>query len=89
MIVAVDEFVSEVLRVALECGFAVENSRNGKQINFGHKKLHEGHLRELYPNIAIPGAHIPALIENVAPGRPCTHRPMRDIVERLRKCGKL
>ncbi len=89
MISTADEFVSEVLKAAAERGFKVEDSRNGKQIDFGNKKLHEGHLRALYPAITVPGADIRALIERVAPGRPCTHRPMREIIGGIRRAGKV
>jgi hypothetical protein len=85
-----DEFVNEVLRVARERGYTLEyNARNGRrQIDFGHKKLHTGHLEDLYPAILHQGVHIPSLIEHVAPGRPCSHRPMREIIEQLRREGK-
>lgn len=80
-------FVCEVIRVARELGYKIEiNARNGmEQIDFGNKKLHIGHLENLYPTILDPGAHIPTLIERVAPGRPCSHRPMREIIEQLRR----
>jgi len=61
-------------------GYPVEMSRNGRQIDYGHKKLREGHLAEVYPEILQPGAHIPSLINRVAPGRPCAHRPTREII---------
>jgi len=85
-----DEFVNEVLRVARERGYTLEyNARNNRrQIDFGHKKLHARHLENLYPAILHRGAHIPSLIEHVAPGRPCSHRPMREIIEQLRYEGK-
>lgn len=82
------EFIDAVIdgaRKRNDC--EIEDSRNGRQICFkdddGHtvKKLHEGHLTELYPAILEPDAHIPTLIEAIAPGRPCTHKPMREIVE--------
>lgn len=75
-----DEFVDVILATARSQGYSIENSRNGRQIDFGLKKLHEGHLMRLYPDIIAEGAQIPRLIEHVAPGRPCTHKPMREIV---------
>jgi hypothetical protein len=65
-----DKFIEEVLRIAEEHGYGLEyNSRNGRrQIDFGHKKLHVGHLEELYPDILETTAHIPSLIEKVAEG---------------------
>jgi len=85
-----DKFVGEVLRIAKEHGYRLEyNSRNGRrQIDFGHKKLHAGHLEELYPGILETAAHIPSLIEKVAPGRPCSHKPIREIIGQLRNEGK-
>jgi hypothetical protein len=40
-------------------------------------------LDKLYPDILAPGANVPALIEGVAPGRPCTHRPMKEILRNI------
>jgi len=84
------KFVSEVIRVAREQGYKIEtNARHGlDQIDFGHKKLHAGHLEELYPAILEPSAHIPTLINQVAPGRPCAHKPMREIIEQFHREGK-
>ena len=74
------EFADTIVAEARRQGYTVENSRNGRQIDFGHKKLHEGHLRALYPAIMTQGANVAALIEAVAPGRTCSHRPMKDIL---------
>ncbi len=76
-------FVNEVINIAGKHGYTIENSRNGRQIDFGNKKLHEGHLTKLYPAIIQPNANIKELIEDIAPGRPCSHKPMREIVEKL------
>lgn len=85
-----EDFVAEVVRAAHELGYKVESSaRNGlPQIDFGNKKLHAGHLQSMYPAILEPGANIATLVDHAAPGRPCAHRPMREIVELLRKQGK-
>ena len=65
-------------------GYRIETNRNGQtQIDFGHKKLHSGHLEQLFVAILKPGANVARVIESVAPGRPCTHRPMREILERI------
>lgn len=80
-----DEFIDAVVAIARSQGYSIESSRSGQQIDFGHKKLLEGHLRYLYPNILAEGAHIPSLIEAVAPGRPCSHKPMREIVTAIKK----
>ena len=78
------QFVDAVVAEAQQQGYAVENSSNGRQIDFEHEKLHEGHLRDLHPDILTPGADISALIEKVAPGRPCSHRPMKEILAAIR-----
>jgi len=75
-----DEFVDAIISTARSQGYSIENSRHGRQIDFGYKKLHEGHLSQLYPDILVEGAHIPTLIKAIAPGRPCSHKPMRKIV---------
>lgn len=80
-----DEFIEKVIIVARNLNFLIEDSRNGRQIDFGHKKLHEGHLRVLYPEILNENANINILIDNVAPGRPCTHAPMRTIIAIIRQ----
>lgn len=86
-----EKFIDEVVRVAGNRGYKVElNARTGQtQIDFGRKKLHVGHLSKLYPSALMPNAIISSLIEKVAPGRPCSHKPMREIIEQLRKEGKL
>jgi hypothetical protein len=74
-------FVNLTIAEAKRQGYPIEKfTRNGRQINFGHKKLHEKHLQALFPSILLPNADIAALIEIVAPGRPCTHKPMRQII---------
>lgn len=78
------EFIDQVFRNARAKGFKIEMSRNGQtQIDFGHKKLHSGHLEQLFPEILFRDANVAKLIDAVAPGRPCTHKPMREIVEQL------
>ena len=78
------EFVNRVFQIAQAEGYSVALNRLGlRQIDFGHKKLHEAHLEQLYPSALAPGARISKLIEEVAPGRPCAHKPMKQIIERL------
>ena len=79
----IQEYVDAVVRVARDKGYAIEvSARNGEtQIDFGNKKLHAEHLRSLYPAILLDGADIRNLIEKVASGRPCSHKPMREIIE--------
>jgi hypothetical protein len=77
-------FIDKVLQLAKENGWTLEHTQAGlRQIDFGHKKLHENHLKALYPTILEPKAHIPSLINKVAPGRPCTHKPMRIIITKV------
>jgi hypothetical protein len=79
-----EEFIDQVVRVARAGGFKIEINRNNQmQIDFGNKKLHSGHLAQLFPDILSRDANIAKLIEAVAPGRPCTHKPMREIVAKL------
>lgn len=66
-------------------GYTLERNRDGlRQIDFGNKKLHEGHIELLYPEILNPDVHMSTLIDNVAPGRPCAHRPMKEIMKKIR-----
>jgi hypothetical protein len=81
-------FVNLTVEEAKKRGYLIEEgTQNGRQIDFGNKKLHEGHLRALYPSILQPEANISALIDRVAPGRPCTHKPMREIIYSLTAAG--
>ncbi len=78
--------VERCLAVAKDDGHKLETTRSGlRQINFGHKKRHEDHLNELFPEILATGKHIPTLIDKVAQGRPCVHKPMRKIVEKIKR----
>ncbi len=85
-------FVEAVLLAARERGLRVEPNRNGQQqICFNEKSkksLHVRHLEDLHPAILDPDlsvTEVNALIQKVAPGRPCTHRGMREIVETIRR----
>ena len=80
------KFVKAAISKAKMIGYKVEMNRNGRrQINFGRKKLHEGHLKAIYPQILDAHVNVGLLIESVAPGRPCAHRPMTEIVAEIRK----
>jgi hypothetical protein len=85
LMIGKEEIIDEVVRVARARGYKIEsNTLTGEtQINFGNKKLHVGHLGALYPSILSPSASISSLIEQVAPGRPCANKPMREIIEQL------
>lgn len=84
------QLIDEIIRVSRMQGHKIEiSSKNGlKQIDFRNKKLHVEHLEKLYPDILQIDAYIPSLINKIAPGRPCSHRPMRQIMEQLRLEGK-
>lgn len=90
MISSAEEFVTAVVRIAPDMGYKVETNRNGiLQIAFGNKKLHADHLARLYPEIINLGVNVKDVIEKVARGRPCTHKPMRMIIARLRAGGHI
>jgi hypothetical protein len=86
-----NDFLRDVFQISALRGYVIEINRDGlRQIDFGHKKLHEEHLRRLYPNILRNNADISALIKIIAPGRPCSHRPMKIIIaELLRRRGNV
>jgi len=79
------EFLVQFFLFARQDGYAIETSYyNGReQVDFGNKKLHAGHLEQIFPEILDPEANISQLIERVAPGRPCAHRPTREIIQRI------
>jgi len=80
------DFVADVIAIARRIGWRTEMNRDGlAQIDFGNKKLHAGHLEAMFPEILADGVSISNVIEKVAPGRPCTHKPMREIVAELKK----
>ncbi len=83
----IQEYVDAVVKVACDKGYAIEvSARNGEtQIDFGNKKLHAEQLRNLYPAILLEGADVRKFIEKVAPGRPCSHKPMREIIEIIKE----
>lgn len=81
------EFQSDIIRIARSHGHKIEylRSTNIPQVDFGHKKLNGKHFRDLFPAVLADGAKINDLIEKVAPGRPCSHLPFREILEQIRK----
>jgi len=81
-----EQFIDTVIDVAKMHGYPVRINRyNQWQIDFGHKQLHEGHLAKLYPDILKEDVNIRKLIKRVAPGRPCTHRPMEEIIGYIKR----
>lgn len=78
------QFIERVVEISRRKGFKIETNRDGlTQIDFGNKKLHVGHLKQMFPEIFQPAADIPKLIERIAPGRPCSHKPMKEIVAEI------
>ncbi len=82
-----EQFIDDVFRIARERGYRIEtNQRNNlPQIDFGIKKLHLGYIKRLYPDVLLENARVNKLIEKIAPGRPCVHKPFREIVEQIQK----
>jgi hypothetical protein len=63
------DFIARTLQIARTQGYPVKRNRDGyMQIDFGHKKLHEGHLSRLYPDILATNANVATLIENMPRG---------------------
>ncbi|KHJ64707.1 hypothetical protein [Burkholderia glumae] len=90
-----NEFRSRVFELARERRLSVDVMRDGKLriwFNLKSKKfLHVDHIDALYGLLRRPGldrAAIRAEIERVAPGRPCTHRGMREIYEQLHTAAR-
>lgn len=77
-----DSFIEQVFILAEKQGYLIERDTKGNkwQIDFGNKKLHRNHLESLYPQILNENIKIPYIIDGVAPGRPCTHKPMKEII---------
>jgi hypothetical protein len=84
---SVDDFINDVLRIAREKGHKVETLHRTSvpQIDFGHKKLHGDHIRQLFPDALSRNANINSLIDRIARGRPCAHRPFREIIEQIHR----
>ena len=80
-----EQFVNDFLHLAEKSGNKIERHRDRdiRQIDFGHKKLHEDHVRALFPAILLADEDLGRVIESVAPGRPCTHRPVRIIMAEI------
>ena len=83
-----EQFVCKVVEIAKGMGCSVKPNRDGlDQINFGHKNLHVGHLEAMFPRVLEEGVNIGKVIYQVAPGRSCTHRPMKEIIKRMKASG--
>ncbi len=81
----IQQFIDQVVTISRKKGFRIETNRDGlTQIDFGNKKLHARHLREMFPEILEDGVTILTIIEKVAPGRPCTFKPMKEIITEIK-----
>ena len=79
------QFINKVIKQARLNGYKVNFNKNDlQQIDFGNKTLHTDQIGELFPQVLVEGVRIDKEIEKVAPGRPCTHAPMKDIITSLR-----
>jgi len=87
------EFIKLVFEIAAKHGHRIE-MKNGEnyQIAFVnsrgnmHKKLHVGHITHLFKlGITSEEVEIYKLIDHVAPGRPCTHKPFKEIVKTIKE----
>ena len=77
------QFLDAFFKIGQTLGYPVEMSRNGRQIVFPNKKLHEGYLRDMYPEILQSGADMNALLKHFVPGRPCAYPPTRKIIAEM------
>ncbi|WP_060036937.1 hypothetical protein [Burkholderia sp. MSMB1078WGS] len=86
------EFRTLVFEIARAKCLRVDEMRDGKaRIWFNEKSqkfLHADHIDDLYdrlrhPNLSMHDINI--AIENAAPGRPCTHRGMREIYAQIHR----
>jgi len=76
-----EKYVKAAIFNARKMKYKIQTNRdNIEQIDFGNKTLTSTHLSLTYPEILRPDADIPKIIDKVAPGRPCTHKPMKEIV---------
>lgn len=80
-------YYGRVVRIARERGYRIETNKknNLPQINFGLKKLHLGQIMRLYPDVLLENAKVNKLIAEIAPGRPCAHKPFREIIEQIHR----
>ena len=84
------QLVNLTIAVACEHGWRIETNRDGlTQIDFKNKKLHSKYLEAMFPEILADGASVSKIIERIAPGRPCTVRPMRLIITEIKNREQL
>ncbi|WP_292463440.1 hypothetical protein [Methanolobus sp.] len=81
----VDDFVNNFFKNAEKIGYNIEvcnrgEARGKRQIDFGNKKLHELHIRMLYPMLIENGIDFsPASFNEIVRGRPCSIKGFREI----------
>ena len=87
------EFIKLVFEIAEKHGHRIE-MKNGEKYQIAfvnskgniHKKLHLGHITQLFElGITSEGVDIYKVIENVAPKRPCTHKPFKEIIKTIKE----
>ncbi|ALX12108.1 hypothetical protein P350_11435 [Burkholderia cepacia JBK9] len=88
------EFRTLVFEIARAKRLRVDEMKDGKvRIWFNEKSLkflHADHVDELYDRLRHPSLSprdINIEIQRVAPGRPCTHKGMREIYEQIHRCS--
>lgn len=82
-----DEYVDMFFKKAKELGYTIERCEKGKacgqrQIDFGNKKLHAAHIKELHHLIEEKGLSFSYPdFEKIVPGRPCAVNRFKKINE--------
>ncbi|WP_175783885.1 hypothetical protein [Burkholderia ambifaria] len=86
------EFRARVFETARAKRLKVDQMQDGKDriwFNLNSKKfLHSDHIDSLFDLLRRPNLSrqvVNAEIERVAPGRPCTHKGMREIYEQIHR----
>ncbi|MCD4822588.1 MAG: hypothetical protein K8R11_11105 [Methanococcoides sp.] len=85
------EYVDTFFDIAKEMGYNIGRCKRGsargqKQIDFGNKKLHEGHIRKLYPLIMEKGIEFSYDdFDELVPGRPCAVKGFKEINKKILK----
>ena len=74
--VIIEEYVDKFFETASNMGYEIESCQRGefkgeRQIDFGNKKLHAGHIRRVYPVVKRKSTICYEEFEKIVPGRPC------------------
>ncbi|NPE28790.1 hypothetical protein HNV12_12665 [Methanococcoides sp. SA1] len=86
-----NEYVNAFFETANEMGYEIETCMRGsakgkRQIDFGNKKLHEEHIKALFPLVQNKGYEFTTEDFNtVVSGRPCAMKGFREINKRILK----